>query len=132
MLYLINLYIQEQPPSCSYQPPELADIIRNIPTFAMTPRLFPNQSNFRDVPHFITTFFKFQQLSTRPHNANLDNTRTCHTQTPSHLDPVSLIAFTCLPLVNGFGEPTTGISPNASHVARYLSPKHFANMLFSL
>jgi hypothetical protein len=36
------------------------------------------------------------------------------------LDPVSLIAFTHLPLVNGFGEPTTGISPTASHAAQYL------------
>ncbi|KAI2498949.1 hypothetical protein MHU86_15512 [Fragilaria crotonensis] len=31
-----------------------------------------------------------------------------------------LIAFTHSPLVNGFGEPTTGISPSASHVARVL------------
>jgi hypothetical protein len=62
MLYLINLYIQEQPFSCSYQPPELADIICNTPTFATTLRLFPNQSNFRDVSHFITTFFKDQQI----------------------------------------------------------------------
>ncbi len=98
MLYLINLYTQGQPPSCSCQPPELADIICSIPTFATTLRLFPNRNNFRDVPHFISTFFKDQQLITSPHDANLDNTRTCHTQTPSHLDPVSLIAFTHSPL----------------------------------
>jgi hypothetical protein len=108
-----NFTLKSKPPSCSYQPPELADIIRNIPTFATTLRLFPNQSNFRDAPHFINTFFKDQQLITSPHDANLDNTRTCR-------NPVSLIAFTHLPLVNGFGEPTTGISPTASHVARYL------------
>ncbi|KAI2498948.1 hypothetical protein MHU86_15511 [Fragilaria crotonensis] len=32
MMYLIHLYIQGQTSSCPHQPPELADIIRNIPT----------------------------------------------------------------------------------------------------
>ncbi len=63
---------------------------------------------------------KISKLTTSPCDTNLDSTRTCHTQTPSHLDPASLIALTLLPLVNGFGKPTTGISPTASHVARYL------------
>jgi hypothetical protein len=120
MLYPTHLYIREQPPSCSYQSPDLADIIRNIPTLATTLRLFPNRSNFRDVPHFITTFFQDQQLTTSPYDINLDSTRTCHIQTPPHLDSTSLIAFTHSLLINGFGEPTTGISPTASHVARYL------------
>jgi hypothetical protein len=47
-------------------PPELANIIRNIPTFATTLPLFPNQSNFRDVPHFITTFFKDLAIDYQP------------------------------------------------------------------
>ncbi|KAI2489858.1 hypothetical protein MHU86_24734 [Fragilaria crotonensis] len=100
--------------------PELADIIRNIPTFATALRLFPNRSNFRDVPRFIIKFFQDQQLTPSPYDTTLDSTRTSHIQTPAHLDSASLIAFTHSPLVNGFGEPTTGISPSASHVARVL------------
>ncbi|KAI2512616.1 hypothetical protein MHU86_1835 [Fragilaria crotonensis] len=120
MMYLIHLYIQGQTSSCPHQPPELADIIRNIPTFATALRLFPNRSNFRDVPRFIIKFFQDQQLTPSPYDTTLDSTRTSHIQTPAHLDSASLIAFTHSPLVNGFGEPTTGISPSASHVARVL------------
>ncbi|KAI2504330.1 hypothetical protein MHU86_10095 [Fragilaria crotonensis] len=120
MMYLIHLYIQGQTSSCPHQPPELADIIRNIPTFATALRLFPNRSNFRDVPRFIIKFFQDQQLSPSPYDITLDSTRTRHIQTPTHLNSASLIAFTHSPLVNGFGEPTTGISPSASHVARVL------------
>ena len=39
---------------------------------------------------------------------------------PTHLGSFSLIAITHSPLVNGFGNPTTGISPRSSLVARYL------------
>ncbi|KAI2511946.1 hypothetical protein MHU86_2462 [Fragilaria crotonensis] len=120
MMYLIHIYIQGQTSSCPHQPPELADIIRNIPTFATALRLFPNRSNFRDVPRFIIKFFQDQQLSPSPYDITLDSTRTRHIQTPTHLNSASLIAFTHSPLVNGFGEPTTGISPSASHVARVL------------
>ncbi|KAI2508425.1 hypothetical protein MHU86_5952 [Fragilaria crotonensis] len=120
MMYLIHLYIQGQTSSCPHQPPELADIICNIPTFATARRLFPNRSNFRDVPRFIIKFFQDQQLTPSPYDTTLDSTRTCHIQTPAHLDSAYLIAFTHSPLVNGFGEHTTGISPPASHVARVL------------
>jgi hypothetical protein len=61
--------------------------------------------------------FPRSAIDYRPHDTNLDNTRTCHIQRPSHLDSASLIAFTHSPLVNRFGEPTTGISTTASHVA---------------
>ena len=120
MMYLIHLYIQGQTSSCPHQPPELANIIRNIPTFATALRLFPNQSNFRDIQQFIIQFFQDQQLTLSPFDTTLDSSRTCHIHTLSHLDSASLIAFTHSPLVNGFGAPTTGISPSASHVARVL------------
>jgi hypothetical protein len=49
-----------------YMPHDLSDIICNIPSFATTLSLFPNISNFRDVPAFIHTFFQDQQVATNP------------------------------------------------------------------
>jgi hypothetical protein len=49
-----------------YMPHDLSDIIRNVPSFATTLSLFPNISNFRDVPAFIHTFFQDQQVATNP------------------------------------------------------------------
>ena len=83
-------------------------------------KLIPKSKQLQRCASLHYYIFQDQQLITSPHDANLDNTRTCHIQRPSHLVSASLIAFTHSPLVNGFGEPTTGISTTASHVARCL------------
>jgi hypothetical protein len=94
-------------------PHDLSDIIRNIPSFVATLSLFPNRSNFRDVPAFIHTFFQDQQVATNPFDRQQDSQRSSYNDQPLHLGSSFLIAFTHLPLVNDFGNPTPGIIPNA-------------------
>jgi hypothetical protein len=103
-----------------YMPHNLSDIIRNVPSFTTTLSLFPNRSNFRDVPVFIHTFFQDQQVATNPFDRRQDSQRSSYNDQPTYLGSSSLIAFTHSPLVNGFGNPPTGISPRSSHVARHL------------
>jgi hypothetical protein len=121
-LYLIHFLtfpaLQDAP--YKYIPHELSDIIRNVPSFATTLSLFPNRSNFRDVPAFIHTFFQDQQVATNPFDGQQDSQRSSYNDKPTHLGSSSLIAFTHCPLVNGFGNPTTEISPRSSLVARHL------------
>jgi hypothetical protein len=101
-------------------PHDLSDIICNVPSFLTKLSLFPNTSNFRDVLAFIHTFLKDQQVATNPFNRQQDSQQSSYNDCPAHLGPSSLIAFTCSPLVNGFGNPTTGILPRSSLVARHL------------
>jgi hypothetical protein len=78
-------------------PHDLSDIICNVPSFATTLSLCPNRSNFRDIPAFIHTFFKDQQVATNPFNRQQDSQRSSYN-----------------------GDPTSGISPRSSLVARHL------------
>ena len=103
-----------------HMPHDLSDIIRNVPSFATTLSLFPNRSNFRDVPAFIHTFFQDQQVATNPFDRRQDSQRSSYNDQPLHLGSSFLIAFTHSPLVNGFGDPTPGISSRSSLVARHL------------
>ena len=100
-------------------PSDLSDIIRNIPTYATALRLFPNRSNFRDIPSFLHTFFMDQQVATTPFDEINDREHPPFDKTPIHIALASLTAFTHSPLVNGFGnQPPTKISPSNSHLAR--------------
>ena len=101
-----------------YLPPNLTDIVRNVPTFATALRLFPNRSNFRDIPAFIHTFFNDKQVSTNPFDKKQEEEYNKQDQEPpSHLVLITMIAFMHSPLVNGFGHPTP-MSPQTSQVAR--------------
>ena len=121
MLHLCHFLIcfpdSESTNSC--QPPELSDIIRNIPSFATALRLFPNRSNFRDIPSFINSFFLDQEVATIPFDKKNDSKHPPFDETPPHLASTILSAFTHSPLVNGFGNKTpTDISPQNSDLAR--------------
>ena len=98
----------------------LPDIICNVLSFATTHSLFPNRSNFRDVPAFIHTFFQDQQVATNPFDRQQDSQQSSYNDQPMLLGSSSLISFTHSPFVNGLGDPTTGISPRHSLVARHL------------
>ena len=91
-----------------YLPPNLTNIVRNVPTFATALRLFPNRSNFRDIPAFIHTFFKDNQVSTNPFNKKQENEYNKQDQEPpSHLVLITMIAFMHSPaLVKGLGHHT--------------------------
>ncbi len=97
-----------------YMPHDLSNIIRNVPSFATTLCLFPHRSNSRDVPAFIHTFFQDQQVATNPFERQQDSQQSSYKDHPTHLGSSFLIAFTHSPLVNGFGNPTPGISPRSS------------------
>jgi hypothetical protein len=99
---------------------DLSDIIRNVPSIATTSSLFPNRSNFRDVPAFIYTFFQDQQVATNSSNRQQDSQQSSYNDQPTHLGSSSLVAFTHSQLVNGFGNPTAGITPRSSLIARHL------------
>ncbi len=101
-------------------PHDLSDIIRNVPSFATTLSLFPNRSNFRDVPAFIHTFFQDQQVATNPFDRRQDSQRSSYNDNPTNLGSSFLIAFTHSPLVNGFGDPSPGTPPRSSLAARFL------------
>jgi hypothetical protein len=101
-------------------PHDLSDIIRNVPSFATTLSLFPNRSNFRDVHAFLHIFFQDQQVATNPFDRRQDSQQSSYNDQPLHLGSSFLIAFTHSPLVNGFGDPTPGISSRSSLVARHL------------
>jgi hypothetical protein len=101
-------------------PHALSDIIPYVPSFATTLSLFPNRCNFRGVPAFIHTFFQDQQVASNPFVRQQDSQQSSYNDQPKHLGSSSLIAFTLSPLVNSFGNPTTGISPRSSLVARHL------------
>jgi hypothetical protein len=86
-----------------------------------TMMMIDHRSNFRDIPAFIHTSFQDQQVGTNPFNRQQDSQPSSYNDQPTYLGSSSLIAFTHSPLlVNGFGNPTTGISPRNSLVARYL------------
>jgi hypothetical protein len=67
-LHLIHLltFPASQSAPHKYMPHDLSDIIHNIPSSKTTLSLFPNRSNFRDIPAFIHTFFQDQQVATNP------------------------------------------------------------------
>ena len=90
-----------------YLPPNLTNIVRNVPTFATALCLFPNRSYFRDIAAFIHTFFKDKQVSTNPLDKKQEKEYNKQDQElPSHSVLITMIAFMHSPLVNGFGHPT--------------------------
>ena len=121
-LHLIHFltYPASQDATCKYMPNDLSDIVRNIPSFATMLSLFLNQSNFRDVPAFLHTFFQDQQVATNPFDRKQDSQRSSDSDHATNLGSSSLISFTHFPLVNGFGDPSLGIPPRHSLAARFL------------
>jgi hypothetical protein len=104
-----------------YMPHDLSNTICNVPSFATTPQsLFPNRSNFRDIPAFIHTSFQDQQVATNPFDKQQDSQRSSNNEHPTNLGSSSRIAFTHSPLVNGFCNPSPGIPPRSSLVTRHL------------
>jgi hypothetical protein len=79
-LHLTNFLIFPATQDAPYKhmPHDLSDIIRNVPSFATTLSLFPNRSNFRDVPAFIHTFFQDQQVATNPFDRQQDSQQSSY------------------------------------------------------
>ncbi|KAI2499521.1 hypothetical protein MHU86_14987 [Fragilaria crotonensis] len=107
-LHLVHFltYPSSQDSTFKFMPHDLSDIIRNVPSFATALRLFPNRSNFRDVPAFIHTFFQDQQVASNPFDKRQDSQRSSYNEHPTNFGSTSLFAFTYSPLVNGFGDPS--------------------------
>ncbi len=122
-LHLIHFltYPATQDAPNKYMPHDLSDTIRNVPSFATTPQsLFPNRSNFRDIPAFLHTSFQDQQVATNPFDKQQDSQRSSNNEHPTNLGSSSRIAFTHSPLANGFCNPSPGIPPRSSLVTRHL------------
>ncbi|KAI2493726.1 hypothetical protein MHU86_20830 [Fragilaria crotonensis] len=121
-LHLVHFltYPSSQDSTFKFMPHDLSDIIRNVPSFATALRLFPNRSNFRDVPAFIHTFFQDQQVASNPFDKRQDSQRSSYNEHPTNFGSTSLFAFTYSPLVNGFGDPSPEIPPRSSQAARSL------------
>jgi hypothetical protein len=56
-----------------YMPHASSEIIQIVPSFMTTLQLFQKQSNFKDVPAFIHTFFQDQQVATNPFDKQQDS-----------------------------------------------------------
>ncbi|KAI2491544.1 hypothetical protein MHU86_23021 [Fragilaria crotonensis] len=121
-LHLVHFltYPSSQDSTFKFMPHDLSDIIRNVPSFATALRLFPNRSNFRDVPAFIHTFFQDQQVASNPFDKRQDSQRSSYNEHPTNFGSTSLFVFTYSPLVNGFGDPSPEIPPRSSQAARSL------------
>ncbi|KAI2511802.1 hypothetical protein MHU86_2534 [Fragilaria crotonensis] len=121
-LHLVHFltYPSSQDSTFKFMPHDLSDIIRNVPSFATALRLFPNRSNFRDVPAFIHTFFQDQQVASNPFDKRQDSQRSSYNEHPTNFGSTSLFAFTYSPLVNGFGDPSPEVPPRSSLAARSL------------
>jgi hypothetical protein len=61
-----------------YMPCDSSDIFQNVLSFITTLQLFPNQSNFRDVPAFIHTFIQDQHFATNPFDKQQNSQRSSY------------------------------------------------------